>query len=334
MKSKEINPVPGSGFRVPGLTYHPLHIAFRISHFAYRISHFALRTSHFASRLIHFSLLPAFLLVLSSCTERIDVKLDETYTRLVVDGAIATDTSAYSIILTKTADYFYNNPSPVVTNATIRVTDGDSIWILHETQPGSSGIYMTDTGFYGKTGKQYTLQIELEDPIDDHTFYTSSCFLSPVARLDSIQVGFQPDWGKEVFWEIKCFAQEPGNETNYYMFNLFRNDTLITDSITKVSISDDKYINGSYIRGAGVIYIDNSYSWMRLHAGDKVTLKMSGITKEYYNFISQVQFAGFNIPFFQGPPANVEGNISDGGVGFFAAYSNSYASTTVGNISP
>jgi hypothetical protein len=117
------------------------------------------------------------------------------------------------------------------------------------------------------------------------------------------------------------------------MFNLYRNDTLISDSITKVSVTDDKYINGSYINGAGVFFINNSDSWMKLHPGDKVTLKMSGITKEYYNFITQVQSAGFNIPFFQGPPANVEGNISDGGVGFFAAYSNSYASR-VNTISP
>jgi hypothetical protein len=39
--------------------------------------------------------------------------------------------------------------------------------------------------------------------------------------------------------------------------------------------------------------------------------------------------AGFNIPFFTGPPANVKGNITHGAVGFFAAYSNSWASKTV-----
>jgi hypothetical protein len=53
---------------------------------------------------------------------------------------------------------------------------------------------------------------------------------------------------------------------------------------------------------------------------------MSGITKEYYDFLYQAQMAGFNIPFFTGPPANVKGNITHGAVGFFAAYSNSRAS--------
>ena len=56
---------------------------------------------------------------------------------------------------------------------------------------------------------------------------------------------------------------------------------------------------------------------------------MSGITEEYYNFLYQVQIAGYNIPFFMGPPANVQGNIDHGAIGFFSAYSNSWASTIV-----
>ena len=56
---------------------------------------------------------------------------------------------------------------------------------------------------------------------------------------------------------------------------------------------------------------------------------MSGITKEYFDFINQVQQAGFNLPFFSGPPANVQGNVTNGGIGFFAAYSNSFATAIV-----
>ena len=128
---------------------------------------------------------------------------------------------------------------------------------------------------------------------------------------------------------MKIFAQEPGNEVNYYMFNLYRNGQLMTDTISKVVVSDDKYINGSYITGLGAFYLDNSKPDQRLIPGDIMTLQMSGITKEYYNFVSEVQTAGFNIPFFMGPPANVVGNVTNGGVGFFTAFSNSYATTIV-----
>ena len=147
--------------------------------------------------------------------------------------------------------------------------------------------------------------------------------------IDSIRAVFNPDWGKKGVWTIKLWAQEPGNEVNYYLFNLYRNGKLMTDTITKKVVSDDKFYNGSYMTGVDVIYINNQHAWETIYPGDTIMLQMSGITKEYFNFIDQVKQSGFNIPFFTGPPANVEGNISKGGIGFFSAYSNSFAKAVV-----
>jgi hypothetical protein len=62
--------------------------------------------------------------------------------------------------------------------------------------------------------------------------------------------------------------------------------------------------------------------------GDTITLQMSGITKDYFNFIIQLQdqTSQFRNPLFSGPPANVITNI-EGASGFFAAYSKTYSST-------
>ena len=269
------------------------------------------------------------LIAATACTERIDLTLDESYTRLVVDGGISNDTATYQINLSKTADYFYNEPTPRVVNATVTISDGTAIFPLTETEPGKSGIYETDSTFSGVIGQTYSLDVQLDQQIDNHTSYYSTCKMMQVAQLDSIQVEFQDDWGKEGFWEIKVFAKDPGNESNYYMFHYYRNDILMTDSIWKIAYSDDKYFNGNYINGVTAVYINNENKWENFKPGDKVTLQMSGITKEYLDYLSQVQIAGYNIPFFTGPPANVVGNISDGAIGFFAAYSNSWASTVV-----
>jgi hypothetical protein len=150
-----------------------------------------------------------------------------------------------------------------------------------------------------------------------------------VTHIDSTSVVFHEDWGDDGVYEVKVFAQEPANEANFYMFNLYRNGRLMSDTISNVVVSDDRYINGSYINGLGAFYLNNSNAWEKLYPGDTIILQMSGITKEYYNFVSEVQSAGFNIPFFVGPPANVVGNVNNGGVGFFTAYSNSYATTIV-----
>jgi hypothetical protein len=273
-------------------------------------------------------LLILFTVILFSCTEKITVTVGDTYTRLVVDGSVSTDTMAHIIILTKTADYFYNQPSPPVTNATVTLSDGDSIYTLHETAPGQSGIYKTNPSFYGKVGKTYTLQIHLAEAINGKTDYSASSELPSVTHLDSTNAVLRTDFGDHPHWEVRCYAREPGNEVNYYMFNLYRNGTLITDSIQDVRVSDDKLINGSYFNGA-VMYLNNDREDERLKPGDTIQLVMSGITKEYMDFVQQVQAAGYNIPFFSGPPANVVGNISNGAVGFFTAYSNSKAKAVV-----
>jgi len=268
-------------------------------------------------------------IIATSCVERIEVELDPTYVRLVVDGSITTDTSKCTVNLTQTADYFYNAPIPRVTNATVTLFDGDSSYILKETEPGKSGVYESESNIVGTVGKTYTLNISLAGEIGGSSNYSSLCELMSVPRLDSTSVVFHDDWGDDGFFEVKIFAQEPGNEVNFYMFNLYRNGSLMSDTISNVVVSDDKYINGSYINGLGAFYLNYSNSWERLYPGDTITLQMSGITKEYYNFVSEVQTAGFNIPFFMGPPANVVGNVNNGGVGFFTSYSNSYATTIV-----
>ncbi|MDP4280947.1 MAG: DUF4249 domain-containing protein [Bacteroidota bacterium] len=271
-------------------------------------------------------LLMAFI---SACTEKVNITLKQNYTRLVVDGSIGNSSSRYQITLTKTADYFYNQPIPRVNNAQVSISDGNAFFQLNETKPGISGIYETDSSFHGVTGKIYTLHITLPEAIGGSSEYIASCKMMDVPKLDSIHVLFHPDYGKDGMWEIKVYAQEPGDEVNYYMFHVYRNDTLLTDSISKVVVTDDKYFNGNYINGLGAVYINNSHYWETLHEGDLITLQMSGITKEYYDFITQVQEAGFNIPFFVGPPANVVGNISSGGIGFFAAYSSSFSSIRI-----
>jgi hypothetical protein len=113
------------------------------------------------------------------------------------------------------------------------------------------------------------------------------------------------------------------------MFNLYKNGKLLTDTITKKVVSEDKFFNGSYMNGVPVMYINNDHPWETIYPGDTIMLQMSGITKEYFEFINEVKQSGFNIPFFSGPPANVNGNVNNGGVGFFAAYSNSFAKAVV-----
>jgi len=104
---------------------------------------------------------------------------------------------------------------------------------------------------------------------------------------------------------------------------------MITDTITEIGISDDRFFNGNYTYGAPVYHLSEKNPVEALNPGDTVTLMMSSITKEYYNFIVELMDETFEFrnPLFSGPPANISTNISNDGVGFFAAYSTTYSTT-------
>lgn len=279
-----------------------------------------------AFRLV-FILLVAFgAISFPSCTEKIDIELDDSYTRLVVDGAITTDTLRHTIKLSRSSSYFYNEPAPVVENAVVSISDGENLFSLTETSPGT---YQTDDGVFGIPGRIYTLNIQLKEPLGNHSEYTASSTLYGVSELDSVGLLFHPEWGREGIWEVKCYVQEPPT-VDYYRFLIYKNMQLLSDSIPEWFVIDDKLFNGSYTNGASVGYLSQGNPNEGLRPGDVVTVEVNNIGEDYINFIWEVQseVRGSN-PLFTGPPANVKGNISNGAIGFFAAYSTTRKSAVV-----
>lgn len=260
---------------------------------------------------------------MASCTERIDIELDSTYQRLVVEGHITTDTMVHWVRLTRSKDYYSSNPVTTVSDANITLSDGFETIVLQENKQ-SPGYYETPADFYGVPGRTYSVEINLQEEVGEYKNYSATCELRPVAVIDSIQAVYNEDW--EVY-EIKIYAWEPPS-TDFYTFQILKNGVLMTDTIDEFFISDDRFFNGNYTNGIAVGYLDPSNPQEKLEPGDTVTLKMSGITKEYYNFIYELQDVTFEYrnPLFSGPPANVSTNIPNAS-GFFAAYSTTYSST-------
>ena len=262
------------------------------------------------------------LLGFSSCTERIDIKLDGTYTRLVVDGVITSDAKKHRIKLSTTTDYFYNQPAPAVRNAIVTINDGTNTLLLTEN-PLLPGIYETNEDFFGVAGKTYKLEIQLSSPINGKSNYEAFSEMPDVNPIDSIRLKYIPHWEGVA---IQAYAQDPIG-VNFYMFNVFKNSVLLTDTLNKVSITDDKLFDGNYTNGIPVAFLDQKNVREKINPGDTITLQIAGITGAYYYFVTDLQTdAGFSNPLFGGPPANVRGNINNGAIGFFAAYSVRYGS--------
>jgi hypothetical protein len=263
-------------------------------------------------------------LMAAACTERIDIKLDDSYIRLVVDGSITTDTLAHTVVLTKTTSYYFNQPAPMVTGATVSISTGVIRYDLKEVKPG---VYCTEPTVYGIAGSIYTLNIRLSAQLGGYTEYTASSTLNPVSPLDSVMLLYHPDWSESGFWEVRSFFQDPPTK-DYYRFLLSRNNEILSDTLDEWFVTDDIFLNGNYAYDIPVAFLDQSTGDERLISGDLLTVEMNSIGKDYAEFLldAQSELMGSN-PLFGGPPANVKGNINNGAIGFFAAYSISRAAT-------
>lgn len=268
-----------------------------------------------------------FLILLSQCTERINIELDSSYTRLVVEGFISTDTTQYMVRLTRSGDYFYNKPAEPVSGANVIISDGANSVILNESSD-FPGTYLTDADYYGVPGKTYTLTINNVD-IDNNggpEQYTASSELEPVNTIDSIQLINQKGTDYN-FYEVLIYAWDPPTK-NFYSFKVLRNGKYITDSLKELMVQNDIFFNGNYAMGIPAQFLDQDEKDEIIKAGDTITLEINGITERYYNYIQEAQNEIFyQNPIFSGPPANISSNITNGALGFFTAYSVARRST-------
>jgi len=258
------------------------------------------------------------MLFIFSCTEPIDITLDESYARLIVEGSVTTDRMNHRVVLSRTSDYFYNQPPIMVTGAKVSISDNGIPNELKEVSPGN---YITGPSFRGAVGHTYNLNIVLSEPIGGFSEYSASSTMNYVSPVDSIGLLYHPDWGEEGVWEVQCFVLDPPS-ADYYRFMISRNSKLLTDTLNEWFVIDDKFFNGNYVAGAGIGFLGQDSPDERLEPGDTVTAEINSIGKDYASFIQEAQSELFGSnPLFSGPPANVKGNISNGAFGFFSAYS-------------
>jgi len=148
--------------------------------------------------------------------------------------------------------------------------------------------------------------------------------MNSVPPVDSVSVTYNDRWDG---WEVELYAKEPGETEDFYLFKVYKNGELYTDSLQNYWVTDDKSFNGNSLDGPIVQYFDEEKDEM-VADGDLVTLEMAAITKEYYDFINGVLAeVSTKVPIFSGPSANPHGNISNGALGFFSAQAISRGAT-------
>jgi hypothetical protein len=271
----------------------------------------------------------AVILSIAACTEEMNVDLDSGETRLSVEASVTSDLKKHLVKLKESSDVFYAEEAIVVTNATITVNDGSNTYAYTEKEPG---YYESDIEFAGQAGKTYALSIGNVDINKDGTLeeYLARSTMKQAYAVDSVKLHFDPDYDTNgddddeddgEFWLLSLFMKDDINTEDYYGFASQINGVVVDDTITEVLVEKDTYFNGEQTKGVDVGEFNQSKSDEVLTNLDKVTLETYAITKEYYDFVSQLQEMDEGQSMFSGPPGNITTNISNGAIGFFAVYS-------------
>lgn len=230
---------------------------------------------------------------LVSCEDVIDVDLESSNPRLVVEASIVwqkgTSGNEQKIRLSKTTDFF-SNVVPIVSGATVTVSSNSSTFNFIEV--AGTGEYIC-TNFIPIIGNSYTLTIN-----DGGQIYTGTEIFQPAPTIDTIEQNNQGGFlGDEI--ELKFIYQDNGNENNFYL-QQFNSNILLLPEYDVVS---DAFFQGNEMFGL--------FSNEDLIAGSEVKFTLHGISERYFNYMNVLLGVSGNNgggPFTT-PPATVRGNV-------------------------
>jgi hypothetical protein len=260
-----------------------------------------------------------------SCTEIIEMEVGSTFTRCVIYGEFTTDTTTHRVSVSRSGEFFANQPPVGISGADVTITDGEVIFPLTE-DPENPGTYYTQPDAFGVPGRTYTLHVRNVDLLGDGALqsYQASSYLAPVANADSIVVEYFRPWEG---WIIKAYAKDPVETEDFYMFRAYVNGELHSDTLRHLIVTDDLLFNGRETNGIEVYYFQGEDA---LLPGDTITAYFCGITRDYFIFVMEVQAAvRRSSPMFSGPPANPATNLNNDAVGYFTAFSVSKATVVI-----
>lgn len=259
----------------------------------------------------------------SGCDEAIKLDLDQTPSRVVIEGLVSDVYGRQYVRLSRSNDFYQSGSTQRISNATVTVSDdaGGEVVFAPVASEDSVGYYRPANSYVGVIDRTYTLKVVI-----DGSTYTATDKLLRTTVIDSI--GYQknrfrerdkPSDGK--IWELLMYAREPQETEDNYLFKFYRNDSLIYTNDTDVYIFNDYGIGES---------LDGVPSPVYYAPGDKARAEMFSISRDGYLFYNDlVTILNSDGGMFSPPPANPRSNITGGALGFFQVSSMVTKSVTI-----
>ena len=235
------------------------------------------------------------LLIFSNCEKVIEVDVPSIAPKLIIDASFEvyfdeSPISAKSIVkLTESADYF-DETIPVVSNATVFVTNLSDNSIVNFSDADADGNYEPDTDFIPADDIVYELTV-----IHNNQTYRGKSTKTKSTRIIEVNQGNSTLFsGNEV--EINVKIQDELDVDNYYFFDFANNN---------FSVIEDRFFDGQEYE------VPNFYGEDEIELPAAVNIRMLGVSKEYFTYlrilISQSGLSGGGP--FETVPTSLLGNM-------------------------
>jgi hypothetical protein len=264
--------------------------------------------------------------VFVACDDSINVQLNDSGNNIIIEGWITDELKHHEVFISRLNGFSSNEPNPLVTDAEVVLLDNETAWHYHF----ANDRYISDSIFQGVNGNSYQLEVYLANGIK---IVSEPELMVEAPPIDTVGYDFyvepDPDDPRNeitIYYPI-AFLQDPPNIKNYYLWTVYRNDSLF-DGVANLVLLEDRFINGNYL--------SNEFTDFDFKQGDIARIDVHSVSNATFSFFRLFKSQTLNIG--QGSastPAALIGNLtnlsnrSEDVLGFFGTKSIKSKSTVI-----
>lgn len=248
------------------------------------------------------------LITLISCEKVIDVELEDSEPKIVIEAVLEEGENEFEVKISKTAPYFESSPAEVIETAIVTLSFENNTIEIPNTGNGSYKTIISAV-----PNSEYRL-----DVIIDEVFYTAYSYLPESIPIDSAYAIYETGFGpKETGYTVYVIYSDPIGTNNYYRLTHSLNGDF-QNLAADLRVLNDNNNDGSQPR--------IPLSFNAFEEGDIIDINLIHFDEASYDYFSSLgDIIGSN----NGPnsgsaaPGNPISNWSNYALGYFSAYSKS-----------
>jgi len=256
-----------------------------------------------------------FSILLFSCQKEINIDLNTTNPKTVIEANYTAEDSTVHVKVTQTSNYFDGNSSPTIDGAAISITDKNGL-----SQPiiGLGNGEYELSNYVPIFNSTYTLSVVLNG-----TTYTAKSTLSSPTPLKDINYEFVPGFfGIEGGHVCYLNYDDPIDTTNFF-FALISKNGIQRNQVNDFTLTDDRLTDGNSI-SRPLFGPDNLFE-----IGDTIEFELRAVDESIFSYYIELQSIAGGNGGQSAAPANPKSNWNNEALGYFNAYSNSRKSVII-----